>query len=447
MEYIYGEPPSVLPFPISPIVRTDIQIDGVLYGSRISLGRATGKQEVGMIGYNVNIAFPIGSQSDRIPSPSVKRDMNKRQSSSRVSRIFKGRPSGGFSLAELLVVVGVFVLLVSMTMPNYLATRPQRLLGAETNRLAAVIRQGRLFSLRDNKKVYLEFLPEIDMYRLWSAQGWRAYADVIDFTVPRNPDGGHYNGDLDGDGDYWWGTGGTPQAPQGTPEDPDVIDRGNGLEYVDTDGTYLDLDVLLMPTYPGNRPIRTISPRLRIYTDVDGTITNIARDLTDTGGVAGDSVLPLDVDLRLEYLTWDLTQTAMGTRNGVLSRFPLIYLVFFADGTLAASWDEDPGAPGSEMIDLQPGRLGAAQIFLQVRGEKFNMRAYNDFDPNTALPGDSSADAPVSPYDTLSLQQATSDVYGRVITINNLSGRVIIRNIAPNELDKQWLNVPPRIFL
>jgi hypothetical protein len=99
------------------------------------------------------------------------------------------------------------------------------------------------------------------------------------------------------------------------------------------------------------------------------------------------------------------------------------------------------------MIDLQPGRLGAAQIFLQVRGEKFNMRAYNDFDPNTALPGDSSADAPVSPYDTLSIQQATNDVYGRVITINNLSGRVIIRNIAPNELDKHYLDVPPRIFL
>jgi hypothetical protein len=122
-------------------------------------------------------------------------------------------------------------------------------------------------------------------------------------------------------------------------------------------------------------------------------------------------------------------------------------MVFFPDGTVSASWDENPGAPGTEIIDLQPGRLGAAQIFLQVRGEKFNMRAYNEFDPNTALPGDSTADAPVSPYDTLSLQQATSDIYGRVITINNLSGRVIIRNIAPNELDKRYLDVPPRIFL
>jgi prepilin-type N-terminal cleavage/methylation domain-containing protein len=405
-----------------------------------------------MIRYRVIAKAPIGSYLGQITSPLVKKDMNRWRFNSRPVILQRGRSDRGFTLVELLVVVSVFVLLVMLTVPNYIATRPQRLLSGETNRLAAVLRQGRYFALRDNAKVYLEFLPEIDTYRLWNASGWRAYSDPIDMTIPRNPDTGHYNGDLDGDGDFWWGTGGDPTSPVGVPEDPDVKNVGGNWVYQDSDGTYLDPDVLLMPSYPGNQPLRTVSPRLNVSLDPSTKeITNITRDLSDTGGVAGDNIFPLEVDLRMEYLTWNpnnLDVSAIGKRNGVLSRFPLIFIAFFPDGTLAASWDSlNSTNTADEIRDLSPGRLGAARIHLQVRSQKYNPEEYNTFNRNKAVMGDegvalgvNGSHEPLSPFDTLSLEESLNEIYGRVLTINNLSGRVVIKNFPPSELDNLYLN-------
>lgn len=371
--------------------------------------------------------------------------MTERQLSSRDLNGSRSiRTEKGFTLVELLVVLGVFVLLVSLTVPSYIATRPQRMLGSETNRMAAVIRQGRLFALRDNQKVYLEFLTEIDMYRLWSEQGWRAYSDPImapGEPAGRNPEFGDYDGDFDGDGDFWWGDGGDPTAPVGVPEDPDVnYDALTDLwTYQDTDGTYSDPDVLLMPTYPGNRPIRTLSPKLRISLDpATGDITNITRDFTDTNAVAGDNIVPFEVDIRMMEQTWDNTATAFGKRNGVLSHFPLIFMVFFPDGTVAASWDFVTSTGFTdEITDLEPGALGVTQIHLQVRTEDYNPESFNLFVPTVGDEADEGPRQPASKYTTLPLEDTHNDVYGRIITLNNMSGRVVIRNFMPYDLDKR----------
>ena len=444
-------------FPIStnsyPRHRANSQ--GIEHKSWSLAHRAGGKTNSGMIGYNVK-EVPIDSHPGHNSSPSVKKEnnqfcgekrdfqpvgekeMTQRRGISPGLIVSNGQK--GFTLVELLVVVGVFVVLVMMTVPNYLATRPFRLLSGETNRLAAVIRQGRLTALKTNDKVYLEFLPELDMYRLWTHQGWRAYADIIDPSIPRNPDAGHYNGDLDGDGDAYWGTG-PIGAPTGPPEDPDVVKdaKGNWV-YHDTDGTYADPDVLLMTTYPGNQPIRTVSPKLRMTTDpVTGNLTNISRDLSDSGFVAGDNIVPLDVDMRMEEDAWTPNQP-LGIRNGVLSHFPLIFIVFFPDGTLAASWDQNPPSllpkpDMNEIIDLKPGSLGAAQIHLQVRGDKYHEKEYNLYDPTICAIGGEGPGEPQSRFETLSIDQSNSDSYGRIITVNNLSGRVLIRNYKPSDLD------------
>jgi len=341
----------------------------------------------------------------------------------------------GFTLTELLVVLGIFITLTALVVPSYISTRPQRMLNGETNRLASVVRQGRLYSLRDNEKVYMEFLPEIDMYRLWSAQGWRAYADPIDAPnepAGRNPDIGDYDGDFDGDGDTYEDM-----------EDGDVWQDGatGAWYYTDTDGIYTDPDVLLMPAYPGNQPIRTLSPKLRIVLDSGtGNVQNIFRDFSDTQAVGGDSIVPFEVDLRMRETTWDNSQTALGKRNGVLSHFPLIFLVFFPDGTVASSWDSivETTDFSDEVIDLRPGGLGATVLHMQARSEMFNPESYNIFDPTVVITGDEGPEEPSSPYNTLSIEDSQSDVYGRKLIINNLSGRIIIRNFQPREFDKLY---------
>jgi len=359
--------------------------------------------------------------------------MSKGQNSSPDLKIIRHRGhESGFTLVELLVVLGVFILLTALTVPTFIETRPQRLLSAEANRMASIMRQGRLFALRDNQKVYMEFIPEIDMYRLWSESGWRSYSDIVDTTQDWDPDAGEYNGDFDGDGDYWWGDSGTPDSPTGNPEDPDV-DLADRWLYNDTDGTYLDPDVLLMPSYPGNRPLRTVSPKLRIST----APFNIVRDFGESNAVAGDSIFPFGVDLRMRDFIWaGYESQPIGTRNGVLTHFPLYFLIFFPDGTVAASWDgQDSTDFDDEVRDLTPGRLGATQIHLQVRSEQYNPEAYNLFDPTLVIVGDEGPQEPDSPFNTLSRDDSQSNIYGRILTLNNLSGRIIIRNFKPQELD------------
>lgn len=403
-----------------------------------------------VLAYYVVTAAPERSVSGHYSCSPVKDKMKKRISGSRTIYLFRSKGNQrGFTLTELLIVLSVFVALLALTLPDYLKNRPQRLLNGETNRLSATIRSGRLIALRDNQKAYLEFIPEIDMYRLWSEQGWRAYSDVINGPGDppgRNPEIGDYDGDFDGDGDFWWGTGGTPDAPVGNPEDPNV----NGWMYdlTDWNGTYTDPDVLLMPSYPGNKPVRTMSPQMRINIDqATGFITGIYRDFEESAGVAGDTKISHDVDIRMRNVSTNWNPSApIGKRNGVLSHFPLIFMVFFPNGSINASWDRNnPTGFSDEIIDMRPGGLGAAQIYLQTRSPEYNLESWNLFDPTIVVEGDEGPGEPLSPYTSLSLDASNTDLNGRVITVNNLTGRVIIKNFAPYDLDKLRQDPPPNI--
>ncbi len=322
-----------------------------------------------------------------------------------IERYRKGEK--GFTLVEVLVVLTVFAILFSLTVPNYLRTRPQRLLGGQANKIGQLIRYARLQALRDNQKYYIEFIPELDMYRLWNYSGWRAYADPL-----------RLNGDWDGDGDDF--TDG---------EDADLMD-----------GVIDDPDILLNPLYPANLPLHTVAPKLKLDT-TGGVLNDISRDLDDPDMAAGQTVFPYDLDLRMEPLSWNPGSTDIFTRPtwttavNILSRGPLLFMVFFSDGTVGSSWQFDQAAPGlaDEIRDLEGGQLGVSEIFLQVRGD-LNTKA-DDLYPDPSGGNYNGPFDPPSHWETLEYDKAIEASYGRRIIVNHATGRIKVEEFAPRSLD------------
>ena len=327
------------------------------------------------------------------------------------------KSDGGFTLIETMVVVSVLAILLALTVPNYVRTRPQRLLSAQANKIGQVIRYARLQALKNNEKYYLEFIPELDMYRLWGPAGWFAYADPMRHDSP-----GNIPGDFDGDGDDFSDN-----------EDPDLYD-----------GVMEDPDILLNPLYPPNLPILTVAPRLHIDA-AGGVITDIYRDFENTDYLAGQSIFPFDIDLRMERLSWHPTSTdtdiitrPIGGTTGVniLSRAPLLFMEFYPDGTVASSWQFDQPLPldeRTEIRELEGGQLGVSEMFLQVRGD-LNINAGEMWrHPEGGNP--TGAFDPPSHWETLDYSKAIELSYGRRILVNHATGRIKIENIAPRTLD------------
>lgn len=317
------------------------------------------------------------------------------------------KSKSGFTLVEVLVVVTLLAILLAVTIPSYLSGRPKRLLGAQANKIAQIIRYGRLQAIRDNKKYYLEFIPELDMYRLWGPDGWYAYAD---------PD--RLYGDWDGDGD-----------------------------------TFLDGDLddeFLNPLNSDNLPIHTCAPRLGFeVNETTRVLEGIYRDFENKNYVADQAIFPFDVDLRMNPLTWNPGSTDIRTRPtdtwptavapedqvNILSREPLLFIVFFPDGTVQSSWQFDQPVPsdlGNEIRDLIGAELGVTEIFLQVRGE-VNPASQDMFDHPAGGNYDGTSDG--SPYQTLSYEDAISETFGRRILINHATGRIKVENYIPVDLD------------
>ena len=320
---------------------------------------------------------------------------------------------GGFTLIEVMVVISIFAILLAVTVPNYVKSRPMRLLSAQSNKIGQVVRYARLQALKDNIKLYLEFIPELDMYRLWGADGWFAYADPM-----------RLNGDWDGDGDDFTDS-----------EDADL-----------TDGVTDDPDIFLNPLFPDNFPILTVSPKLHIDV-VTGTLTDIYRDYENPDYLAGQAVFPFEVDLRMAPLSWSpgttdiITRPTWTTAVNILSRAPLQFMVFFPDGTVASSWQFDTPLPvglNTEIRDLEGGQLGVSEIFLQVRGD-LNIKAYDMFPDPTGGNPSATFDAP-SHWETLDYAKAIQAEYGRRILINHATGRIKIEDFAPRALDVDQFN-------
>ena len=189
------------------------------------------------------------------------------------------------------------------------------------------------------------------------------------------------------------------------------------------------------------------------------------RILSSERAIGADKVIPMEVDIRMDpnpCADQNLSQPALTARPlhpnvrdemKHLSRAPLLFLTFYPDGSVMNSWAY-PCNTVTEYREPPTGRhLGVTEIFLQVRGDENAFTARN-FQPDYLMinegifPNQSLATMYYEDgtpryigsgsYETEIKHGAMSDGNGRRIVINNATGRVIIENWAPYNID-----VPP----
>ncbi|MFH1515816.1 MAG: prepilin-type N-terminal cleavage/methylation domain-containing protein [bacterium] len=325
-------------------------------------------------------------------------------------RLRRSEHESGFTMVEVLVVLAIVGILAATVIPSYLRTRPQRMLSATTNLLVANFNSARVLAIQNNANVYMEFLPEVDTFRIWDQVGWNRYLTLSVF-------------------------------PAGSTINSFSIS-----------------------------PVKTFSPLLRY--SITAGVPTLFRNLGSERAIGGEKVVPLEVDIRMDpnpCTDQDLDRTALTARPPyvdvpdrmkLLSRVPALFLQFNPDGSVSSSWS-NPCTSVEESLDANdqppPGRyLGVTEIFLQVRGDMNPMYA-GDYLSNYPIT-DIEGIFPNQSLETMYYEDGTprqlgafqgaereikhaamSDANGRRIIINNATGRVIVENWAPYNID-----IPPR---
>jgi prepilin-type N-terminal cleavage/methylation domain-containing protein len=312
----------------------------------------------------------------------------------------------GFTMVEVLVVLAIVGILAATTIPPYLKQRPQRMLSATTNLLVANINDARVMAVRENQRVYMEFLPEVDTFRLWDESNWSRY----------------------------------------------IAGVGSGFSIAPVSVTAFSIS-----------PVRTYSPmlNLRIYSGVPYVSRNYGSDRA----IASDRVIPNEVDFRMDpnpcadqnpnstALTARPLSLGVPDRYRLLSRAPLLFLTFYPDGSISNSWVYGCSSVNEYREPIVGRHLGATELFLQVRGNE------NAFTSNNYVSDYNMIDIGLFPNQSLSTMyyedgtpryvgvgskesevkfDSTAEANGKRIVINNATGRVMVESWAPYNID-----IPP----
>lgn len=284
----------------------------------------------------------------------------------------------GFTLVEVLVVLTIIGILIATTIPSYLASRPARFLGQTANNMAANLNYARTQAIKDNAPTYVEFMPEVDTYRVWDSVNWEKYAVAN-------------TGNLS-----------LAAAP--------LREIAPQLRYRITPQSIAFLE----RNYSNERAIATYAS---VPDDVD-----IRMQPYSCVGQQSDIV-------------------RLVPRNGLLSREPLMFVKYFPDGRCANSWSVPCSVVSTTGITrLAAPNLEYTQITLQVRGA-FNGTTALDYLPNVVdiNSGDTNVTDPfpqrITPNQSLPYEAATSDSNGRRILLNHGNGRVSVEAYAPLLID------------
>jgi type IV fimbrial biogenesis protein FimT len=74
----------------------------------------------------------------------------------------------GFTLLELMTIIGIIAVLCSIAIPNYISWLPKYRLGSAARDLLSAMQYGRLTAVKNNADVQVKFYPDQDNYRVFA---------------------------------------------------------------------------------------------------------------------------------------------------------------------------------------------------------------------------------------------------------------------------------------
>ena len=97
--------------------------------------------------------------------------------------MFKLRKNSGFTLAELMVVLGIIAILSALAIPGLVAWIPKHKLGNGARDILSTLEGARMRAVRDRASVGIEFLGDNVSYRVWIDDGGTGAGTADDATL------------------------------------------------------------------------------------------------------------------------------------------------------------------------------------------------------------------------------------------------------------------------
>ncbi len=91
--------------------------------------------------------------------------------------------NSGFTLWEMMAVIGIIAVLSTIVMPNFLGWIPKYRLGSAARDLLSALQYARLAAVKHNVDVQVVFLPDQDHYRVFTDYNGNRNQDADEPTI------------------------------------------------------------------------------------------------------------------------------------------------------------------------------------------------------------------------------------------------------------------------
>jgi type IV fimbrial biogenesis protein FimT len=89
----------------------------------------------------------------------------------------------GFTLIELMTIIGIIAILFTIAIPNYIGWLPKYRLGSAARDLLSAMQYGRLTAVKNNADVQVKFYPDQDNYRVFADYNGNQDQDAGEPTI------------------------------------------------------------------------------------------------------------------------------------------------------------------------------------------------------------------------------------------------------------------------